>query len=75
MSKKLNNNNIIKYTGPGICKSDNVYKGIEMSSGEIIVIYDADLTVSFNDIEFAIKILLFDICLLNVKNEASLLLF
>ena len=54
---ELKDKNIKSYEGPGICKSENVYKGIEMSSGEIIVIYDADLTVSFNDIEFAIKIL------------------
>ena len=49
---------INSYKGPGICKSENVYKGIEISSGDIIVIYDADLTVSFDDIEFAIKILI-----------------
>ena len=29
-----------------------MYKGIELSKGDIIVIYDADLTVSFKDIEF-----------------------
>ena len=54
---ELNQNNIIKYEGPGICKSENVYKGIESSSGDIIVIYDADLTVSFEDIEFSLEIL------------------
>ncbi len=57
LSKKLTNNKIIKYNGPGICKSENVYKGIEYSKGDIIVIYDADLTVSFKDIEFSINIL------------------
>ena len=57
LKKKLPNNKIVKYKGPGICKSENVYKGIEHSSGEIIVIYDADLTVSFKDIEFSLKIL------------------
>jgi len=57
LKKNLNENKIIKYDGPGICKSENVYKGIESASGEIIVIYDADLTVSFEDIEFALKIL------------------
>ncbi len=57
LSKKLINNKIKKYIGPGICKSENVYKGIELSSGDIIVIYDADLTVSFKDIEFALDIL------------------
>ena len=57
LSKILPNNNIVKYKGPGICKSENVYKGIEYSSGEIIVIYDADLTVSFEDIKFSLNIL------------------
>ncbi len=56
LSKKLINNKIKKYSGPGICKSENVYKGIELSSGDIIVIYDADLTVSFKDIEFSLDI-------------------
>ncbi len=57
LKEKLNNHKIIKYSGPGICKSENVYKGIERSSGEIIVIYDADLTVSFKDVEFSLDIL------------------
>ena len=57
LSKKLPNNKIITYKGPGICKSENVYKGIEHSTGDIIVIYDADLTVSFKDIEFSLNIL------------------
>jgi hypothetical protein len=57
LSKKLNQNKILRYKGPGICKSKNVYKGIELSSGDIIVIYDADLTVNFKDIELSIKIL------------------
>ena len=57
LSKKLSNNKIVKYDGPGICKSENVYRGIEYSNGEIIIIYDADLTVSFKDIEFAVNIL------------------
>ena len=57
LSKKLVNNKIIKYIGPGVCKSENVYKGIELSIGEIIVIYDADLTVSFKDIELSLHIL------------------
>ena len=57
LKKKLSNNKIVKYSGPGICKSENVYKGIEKASGDVIVIYDADLTVSFDDIEFALKIL------------------
>ena len=57
LSKKLPDNKIIKYKGPGICKSENVYKGIEHASGDIIIIYDADLTVSFKDIEFSLNIL------------------
>ena len=57
LSEKINNYKIIKYKGPGICKADNVYKGIELSNGDIIVIYDADLTVSFKDIELSINIL------------------
>ena len=57
LKEKLSNYKIIKYNGPGICKSENVYNGIEKASGEIIVIYDADLTVSFEDIEFALDIL------------------
>ena len=57
LSKKLNTNRIIKYDGPGICKSENVYKGIELSSGDIIVVYDADLTVNFKDVEFSIEVL------------------
>ena len=39
------------------CKSENVYKGIEHSNGDIVVIYDADLTVSFKDVKFSIDIL------------------
>ena len=57
LADKLSEYKIIKYNGPGICKSENVYKGIDLSSGDIIVIYDADLTVSFRDIEFSIKVL------------------
>lgn len=56
---KLKNkySNVKYYEGPGICKSENVYKGVEISSGDIIIIYDADLTVKFSDIEIATKIL------------------
>ncbi|MDC0521919.1 glycosyltransferase family 2 protein [Candidatus Pelagibacter sp.] len=57
LSRELSDYKIIKYDGPGVCKSENVYKGIDLSSGDIIVIYDADLTVSFKDIEFSIDIL------------------
>ena len=42
LSKKLNSHKIIKYNGPGICKSENVYAGIEKAKGDVVVIYDAD---------------------------------
>ena len=45
------------YEGPGICKSENVYKGIESATGDIILIFDADCTVSFKDVEKSLKIL------------------
>ena len=57
LSKELSEYKIIKYNGPGVCKSENVYKGIDLSNGDIIVIYDADLTVSFKDIKFSIDLL------------------
>ena len=57
LSKELSEHKIIKYNGPGVCKSENVYKGIDLSNGDIIVIYDADLTVSFKDIKFSIDLL------------------
>ncbi len=57
LSNKLKDYKITKYSGPGICKSENVYKGIEYSNGDIVVIYDADLTVSFEDVKFSIEIL------------------
>ena len=39
-----------------MCKSENVYRGIEESTGDIIVIYDADLTVDFEDVALCLKI-------------------
>ena len=56
---KLQNESIeIKtYEGPGVCKSENVYKGIENATGDIIVIYDADCTVSLKDVEISLKVL------------------
>lgn len=57
LSERLTNHNIVKYDGPGICKSENVYKGIDSAKGDIIVIYDADLTVGFKDIKFSLEIL------------------
>lgn len=52
-----NKHHIIQYDGPGICKSKNVYKGIDLASGDLIVIYDADLTVKFNEIMKCINLL------------------
>ena len=46
---------IKSYDGPGICKSSNVYKGIEYATGDVIVIFDADLTVKMNDIKLIIN--------------------
>tara|TARA_B100000989_G_scaffold213913_1_gene162565 strand:- start:6992 stop:8416 length:1425 start_codon:yes stop_codon:yes gene_type:complete len=57
LSKHQTDLNILRYDGPGICKSENVYKGIDMANGDVIIIYDADLTVDFKDIEFALNIL------------------
>ncbi len=42
------------YEGPGICKSENVYKGIDYASNEIVVILDADLTVKISDMKMAL---------------------
>ena len=55
LKKSLKNQKIKIYNGPGICKSKNVYKGIDLASGEIIVIYDADLTVPIPNIIRAIN--------------------
>jgi hypothetical protein len=57
--KKLESNfeNVKYYEGPGICKADNVFKGFDIANGEILLIYDADLTVQFSDIEKSIEIL------------------
>ena len=57
LKKSLKNHKIKIYEGPGISKSKNVYKGIDLASSEIIVIYDADLTVPIPDILQAIRIL------------------
>tara|TARA_Y100000389_G_C17458292_1_gene519744 strand:- start:917 stop:2320 length:1404 start_codon:yes stop_codon:yes gene_type:complete len=57
LKRSLKKNKIKIYEGPGICKSKNVYKGIDLASGEIIVIYDADLTVPMSNILNAINLL------------------
>ena len=48
---------IRSYAGPGICKSENVYRGIDISEGDIVLIYDADSTVSFEDIKLSLNAL------------------
>jgi hypothetical protein len=59
MNKNDNNNiNIVHYESSGICKSENVYKGIDNAEGDIILIYDADNTVSLVDINFCINLLI-----------------
>jgi len=57
LKKKLKKNNIKIYKGPGICKSKNVYKGIDLSNGDIIAIYDADLTVPIPSVLQGINLL------------------
>ena len=41
---------IIYYDAPGISKSENVYKGFDLASGEILLILDADNTVHGSEI-------------------------
>ncbi|MDC3036682.1 glycosyltransferase, partial [Candidatus Pelagibacter sp.] len=58
LKKEIKNKyQIIQYDGPGICKSKNVYKGIDLATGDIIIIYDADLTVKFDEIMNCINLL------------------
>lgn len=49
--------NVKYFEGPGICKSENVFKGCDLATGDILVIYDADLTTKFSDINMAVEIL------------------
>lgn len=42
------------YNAPGVSKSENVYKGFDIATGEILVITDADLTVDEVDTKIAI---------------------
>jgi glycosyltransferase involved in cell wall biosynthesis len=49
--------NIIYYEGPGICKANNVYKGFEIATGDILVIHDADNTVHPIELKKIVKIL------------------
>ena len=63
-SQKIKDLNINKagittklYEGPGICKSKNVFTGVEVATGDIVLIYDADCTVNFTDIKKSLEIL------------------
>ena len=58
--KLLNSNNDFKikyYEGPGVSKAQNVYKGFEIAKGDILVIHDADNTVSPNELNFFLNTL------------------
>ena len=57
LKKKLKKKNIKIYKGPGVCKSKNVYKGVDLSKGDIIAIYDADLTVPISNVLQSINLL------------------
>ena len=46
------------YEGPGISKSENVYKGFNLATGDILIIHDADNCVSFSELDFMIKTLI-----------------
>ena len=58
--KLLNSNKDFKikyYEGPGVSKAQNVYKGFEIAKGDILVIHDADNTVSPNELNFFLNTL------------------
>ena len=58
--KLINSNNDFKikyYEGPGVSKAQNVYKGFEIAKGDILVIHDADNTVSPNELNFFLNTL------------------
>ena len=46
--------NIRLVSGPGICKSKNVWAGFETATGDILVILDADLTVMPEELPYFI---------------------
>jgi hypothetical protein len=41
--------------GPGVCKSKNVWTGFEASSGELLIILDADLTVMPEELPYFVR--------------------
>ena len=45
------------YEGPGISKAQNIYKGFELARGDILVIHDADNTVSPNELNYFLNTL------------------
>ena len=46
------------YDGPGTCKADNVYKGFNLATGDILIIHDADNTVNPSELNDLVKILI-----------------
>tara|TARA_B100000989_G_scaffold296588_1_gene280174 strand:+ start:212 stop:1462 length:1251 start_codon:yes stop_codon:yes gene_type:complete len=49
--KSLKNFEIKFYDGPNRGKSQNVYKGLDIATGDIVCIYDADRTINVFDIK------------------------
>ena len=54
---KRNDVDMIYYDGPGICKANNVYKGFDIATGDILVIHDADNTVDPVELNKIVKVL------------------
>lgn len=52
MIKKYPERDIRLVHGPGICKSKNVWAGFEAAKGEILMIFDADVTVSAKELPY-----------------------
>ena len=56
--KSRNDIEIRYYDGPGTCKADNVYKGFNLATGDILIIHDADNTVNPSELNNLVKILI-----------------
>lgn len=57
-SNKRYDLDIIYYDAPGISKSENVYKGFDLATGEILLILDADNTVDGSEISNFIELMM-----------------
>ncbi len=55
---KTNDLTIKYYKGPGISKAENVYKGFNLASGDILIIHDADNCVSFSELDLMVRTLI-----------------